>query len=98
MHWKTYNMAYIQFKIKYIYSWFLLPIKPLIPWWATSDPAPKAIPVMNIPDIPDKKPPLCCGWATGWVSAGLGAGLGGDWLVDLDLDDPLPPKPPPMYY
>lgn len=50
---------------------------------------------MTMPPKPDIMPPL---WGACWAGAGVyfGAGLGGDWLVDLDLEDRFPPKPPKM--
>lgn len=51
---------------------------------------------MNVPAIPDKNPPRCCGAACGFVNVGLEAVRGGDWLVERDLEPRFPPKPPPM--
>lgn len=74
------------------------PIRLRTAWWATSDPAPKAIPWTIVLPIPDNIPPLFC-WVWGcwrgacwcWVGIGLVAVVAvrdgdGD---DLPLDDDL---------
>ena len=75
------------------------PINPLIVWWATSEPAPNAMPVTKVPAIPDKSPPLCgWAWTGGWgwtcgTGAGCLVGACAVWVdlvgVELLLDDPL---------
>ena len=72
--------------------------------WPTSDPAPRAIPVIIIPPIPDIMPPPA--WGAAWGAAlGAGAGLAGaaaDLLLLLpnipELPDERPPDdlPPPL--
>lgn len=65
-------------------------------WWATSEPAPKAIPCMMVLPIPESNPPLFC-WTWGCMG-GCWAGIGLVAVVaerdgegdDLPLDDDLP--------
>ena len=81
-------------------SWLLCPppMTALTAWWATSEPAPKAIPCMIIPPNPENMPPdwACWAWAGGvWAGAGAGlvavvAPLEGDGL------EALPRDPPPL--
>ena len=48
--------------------------------WATSDPAPKAIPWKMVPIRPENMPPDCLAWGLFWV---LEADLAGARLVAL---------------
>ena len=62
----------------------------LTAWWATSEPAPKAIPETIVPMNPENIPPL---WAGAWTGAGWRTGAGyaraGDERVgELLREDP----------
>lgn len=73
------------------------PVSDLIAVWAIAEPAPKAIPLISMPPIPENIPPD--DWAgAGAVGAGAGAGAylagAGLWAVAellLGVGELLPP-------
>ena len=73
------------------------PINERTAWWATYEPAPKAIPCAIVLPIPDSMPPLfCCTWGWMGVWAGMGRVAVGVCLVEGLGDDDLPLDPPPL--
>lgn len=83
------------------WPWEEPPIMPLTAWWATSEPAPKAIPVMMVLPMPENMPPrlwVCCCCCTG---ACMGRVAVGAWRGGGAGDRDLPPlllllEPPPL--
>lgn len=83
----------------WVCSWEWLLDPPIIDrtaWWATSEPAPKAIPLTRVLPNPENMPPLdcvCC-WTGGcWAGMGRVAVVA---VLEGDGDDALPRDEPPL--